>query len=91
MDKLGKQISNTAVQLAAFEEGLTSTASSVRENLKGGDFRAAFNALQGLKDSGEDAANGITLLTERTEAAKDIRKKAILTGDSVYIHPYMSL
>lgn len=75
MDKLGKQISNTAVQLAAFEEGLTSTASSVRENLKGGDFRAAFNALQGLKDSSEDAAEGITSLTERTEAAKDIRKR----------------
>ena len=75
MDKLGKQISNTAVQLAAFEEGLSSTATAVRDNLKGGDFRAAYNALQGLKDSGEDAAKGITALTERTEAAKDIRKR----------------
>ncbi len=75
MEKLGIEVSNAAVNLAAFEEGLSSTATAVREGLKAKDFRSAFNSLSSLSDAATQAADGIEKLTGNTEFSKDIRKR----------------
>lgn len=75
LEKLGITVRDTAANLKFFEEGVTTTAKTVRDALAGGDMYAARDALQQLKDAAENAGNGIIELGGTSETLETLRKR----------------
>ena len=75
MEDLGTQITNTATQLAAFENGLADTKAAVDEAFKSSDYKKAFEVLNQLKISATDAAKGLKDLEIGSALAEDILER----------------